>query len=84
MVADAAQNGASDGVIKYKDEISDERFPNHEKHEYSETSNDGRTSTVHYMKDIDTGEVSDMKFKKHSDGTVNEGEGYKALTNGEK
>jgi len=62
MVQDAAYKGAGK---KLDIDIKDPKFPNHDKWEYSEKSSEGVTSTVHYMKDRDTGEISDMKFMNH-------------------
>jgi len=68
MVLDAAKRGRGkklDNIGK----LNDPKYPNHDKWEYKEKSNEGVTSSVHYARDRDTGKMTDFKFKSHGDET---------------
>ncbi len=61
-------------------DIDDPKYKNtHDKYEYKVESADGKTSTVHYMKEKSTGKKTDYKFKNHG----NDGK-TKKLSNSEK
>ncbi|MDZ4313832.1 MAG: hypothetical protein U0989_03565, partial [Azonexus sp.] len=63
MTLSAAQSGAG---VKIIDNLGDQRFLGMEKWEYKVKSAEGNDSVVHYVRDPDTGELMDFKFKKRS------------------
>ena len=66
LVMESIKKGDAKGeVIISSDKINDTRYPNHDKMEYTVTSKDGKKTTVHYMVDKKTGEISDTKFMNH-------------------
>lgn len=64
MALEASQKGAG---TKIMDNLGDPNFRGMEKWEYKIKSSEGRDSVVHYVRDPNTGELMDFKFKKHSD-----------------
>ncbi|WP_370600362.1 hypothetical protein [Pseudomonas nitroreducens] len=63
MALDAAKSGQ--GVVIIKD-LNDPRFKGMEKIELKIKSANGNDSVVHYVRNPETGELMDFKFKKHS------------------
>jgi filamentous hemagglutinin len=63
MALDAARSGAGTKII---DNLGDPEFKGMEKWEYKVKSAEGRDSVVHYVRDPNTGELMDFKFKKQS------------------
>ena len=64
MVLDAAKQGRG---IKIIDNLGDPKFKGMEKWSYTEKSANGLRSEVHYVRDPNTGELMDFKFKHHAD-----------------
>jgi RHS repeat-associated protein len=63
MALDAAMNGAGSKLI---DNLGDPIFKGMEKWEYKVKSDEGADSVVHYVRDPNTGELMDFKFKTQS------------------
>lgn len=63
MALDAAKNGAGRKIME---NLGDPRFKGMQKWEYKVKSANGQDSVVHYVRDPNTGELLDFKFKKHS------------------
>jgi hypothetical protein len=63
MALEAARAGQGTKII---DNLGDPKFKGMEKWELKVKSADGRDSVVHYVRDPKTGEIMDLKFKKHS------------------
>ena len=63
MTLDTAKNGSGEKII---DNLGDPKYKGMEKWEYKVKSADGKDSVVHYVKDPQTGNTMDFKFKKHS------------------
>ncbi|MBK8812762.1 MAG: hypothetical protein IPN69_18805 [Acidobacteria bacterium] len=67
MALEAAKTGAGRRIIK---NLGDWRYRGLEKWEYKVKSTSGRDSVVHYVRNPQTGQLMDFKFKKHSNGYV--------------
>ena len=63
MTLGAAKKGAGNKII---DNLGDQNFKGMEKWEYKVKSENGQDSVVHYVRDPNTNELMDFKFKKHS------------------
>ncbi len=63
MALKAAKAGEGTEIIR---NLSDPRYQGMTKMQYFIKSSNGRTSTVHYVKDPKTNELMDFKFTKHS------------------
>ena len=63
MTLNAAKQGAGTKII---DNLGDPEYLSMEKWEYKVKSNEGRDSVVHYVRNPQTGELMDFKFKKQS------------------
>lgn len=64
MVLDAAKKGAGDRIMS---NLGDPKFKGMEKWSYSEVSEQGIRSEVHYVRNPATGELMDFKFKIHAE-----------------
>lgn len=69
MALEAAKTGAGRRIIK---NLGDWRYRGLEKWEYKVKSASGKDSVVHYVRNPQTGQLMDFKFKKHSNGYVPE------------
>jgi hypothetical protein len=63
MALDAAKRGEGKKLI---DSLNDPLYKNMEKWEYKVKSSNGKDTVVHYVKNPETGELLDFKFKKRS------------------
>jgi RHS repeat-associated protein len=63
MTLNAAKEGAGEKIIE---NLGDSQFDGMEKWEYRVKSANERDSVVHYVRDPESGELLDFKFKKHS------------------
>ncbi|MES9903254.1 MAG: hypothetical protein ABW168_11355, partial [Sedimenticola sp.] len=63
MTLDAARKGAGS---KIRSNLGDPKFKGMEKWEYKVKSGNGQDSVVHYVRDPNTKNLMDFKFKKHS------------------
>ena len=64
---DAAKNGAGKPLDM---KLDDPKYKGMDKIRYTTESQNGNKSTVHYIKNKETGETYQFKFKRSSDGTV--------------
>ncbi|WP_202800815.1 hypothetical protein, partial [Pseudomonas psychrophila] len=67
MTLKAAYLGEGEEIIA---NLSDPRYSGMYKMELKTTSKNGKHSLVHYVKDPQTGELMDFKFKRHSNDDV--------------
>jgi hypothetical protein len=67
MSLEGAKRGEGDVLISAEDMNDPKYAGTHDKYEYVVKSTDGKTTVVHYVKDKETGELSDFKFKNHGE-----------------
>jgi hypothetical protein len=63
LTLDAAKSGEG---VKIMSNMGDPRYKGWDKYEYKTKSSEGFDSVVHYVKNPNTGEVADFKFKKRA------------------
>ena len=64
MVLNAAKEGKGRRILE---NLGDPKYKGMEKWQYSEISESGSRSTVHYVRDPKTGQLMDFKFTVHAE-----------------